>query len=101
MKPSTPTPETIPMDLEEHKRLIAYELWESEGRPEGKAEEHWNQACLVVMSLQDEANTTQPDWLLRQEIAPTPIATKSPESKKQAAEPIDVNRRRMAERNAA
>jgi Protein of unknown function (DUF2934) len=98
MEPSITTPETTPMDLEEHKRRIAYELWENEGRPEGKAEEHWNQACLVVMSLQDE---TSPDWLQRQEAAATPIMAKTAESKKQTAQPIDVARRRLVERSAA
>jgi Protein of unknown function (DUF2934) len=62
------TPEKTPtdIDVEEQKRQIAYQLWEEEGRPEGKAEEHWARACLVVMNFgEDGANA--PAWLQRQQ----------------------------------
>ncbi len=29
---------------QEHVRLRAYQLWEEEGRPDGKAMDHWSQA---------------------------------------------------------
>jgi maltose alpha-D-glucosyltransferase/alpha-amylase len=32
------------MDYEDALRLRAYYLWEAEGRPDGRAEEHWDQA---------------------------------------------------------
>lgn len=54
-------------DLEAQKQSIAYQLWEDEGRPEGKAEEHWAKACLVVMSLTDGEAASSPEWLKRQE----------------------------------
>lgn len=31
-------------DIERRIRERAYEIWESEGRPEGRSEDHWKQA---------------------------------------------------------
>lgn len=64
--PSTPN-ETPEPDLEQQKQLIAYQLWEDDGCPEGRAEEHWQQACLVVMSLGEGETATPPLWLKRQD----------------------------------
>jgi len=36
------------MDKERRIRDIAYQLWEDEGRPAGKAEEHWRRARELV-----------------------------------------------------
>jgi hypothetical protein len=62
--PRTPI-ETPELDLEQQKQLIAHQLWEDEGRPEGKAEAHWEQACLVVMSLVEGEAAASPVWLKR------------------------------------
>ena len=35
-------------DREQRIREHAHRLWESEGRPEGRHEEHWRQACVAV-----------------------------------------------------
>lgn len=35
-------------------RQIAYQLWEAEGRPEGKAQEHWQQANILIRTLEKE-----------------------------------------------
>jgi Protein of unknown function (DUF2934) len=65
------TPKDTPeLDLEQRKQAIAYQLWEDEGRPEGKAEEHWAQACLVVMSMAEGEALPSPIWLKRQDNAP-------------------------------
>lgn len=48
------------LDIEERKRQIAYALWEEEGRPEGRAEAHWQEACSQI-----EAELQDPDWLKR------------------------------------
>lgn len=40
-------------DLQERVRARAHLLWEQEGRPEGKAEEHWRRAASLVESEQD------------------------------------------------
>jgi hypothetical protein len=44
-------------DLHERIRQRAYQLWEQEGRPEGRAESHWQQAEAEVagLNLADEA----------------------------------------------
>ncbi|MBF0327511.1 MAG: DUF2934 domain-containing protein [Alphaproteobacteria bacterium] len=35
-------------ELEDRIRQRAYELWEREGRPEGRALQHWDQAAREV-----------------------------------------------------
>jgi hypothetical protein len=64
--PRTPK-ETPEFDLEQQKQAIAYQLWEDEGRPEGKAEAHWEQACLVVMTVGESELPASPVWLKRQD----------------------------------
>jgi hypothetical protein len=70
--------ETPELDMEAQKQSIAYQLWEDEGRPEGKAEEHWQQACLVVMSLSEGEIGPSPIWLKRQEQVRVPEAKVEP-----------------------
>ena len=36
------------MHNEERIRQRAYELWEQEGKPEGRQGEHWKQACREI-----------------------------------------------------
>jgi hypothetical protein len=76
--------DTPELDMEQRKQAIAYQLWEDEGRPEGKAEEHWQQACLVVMSLTDEETTASPIWLKRDD-RPAAEQTAPSESKRTPA----------------
>jgi len=33
------------MNLEDRIRELAHRIWEGEGRPEGRHEEHWERAC--------------------------------------------------------
>jgi hypothetical protein len=33
---------------EERIRELAYQIWESEGRPHGQAARHWEMACVLV-----------------------------------------------------
>jgi Protein of unknown function (DUF2934) len=62
----TPVTNLISMDeMEDRKRALAYQMWEEEGRPEGKAEEHWDRACLLVMELDSEVHAEKPGWLKR------------------------------------
>lgn len=37
-------------NLEQRIRDLAYQIWEDEGRPEGRAEVHWQQAHELVTS---------------------------------------------------
>ncbi|NJM29008.1 MAG: DUF2934 domain-containing protein [Rhizobiales bacterium] len=94
-------------NLEEQKRLIAYQLWEDEGRPEGKAEEHWSRACELAMSLDEGPGTKgAPEWLQRQQAAQAidPQTAKQAQSAgipPSAEAPLDAIRRRIAERKTA
>ena len=42
-------------DLEERIRQRAYELWEADGRPHGRADEHWARARALVASEAENA----------------------------------------------
>lgn len=98
--------ETIEVGAEERKRQIAYRLWEDEGQPDGKAEEHWLQACLVVMSMDNESKESEieiadPDWLLRQP-EPPPALPEMTAAKPGAPDmTIETIRQRIASRHAA
>lgn len=35
-------------EQDEYIRILAYQLWEAEGRPEGKADKHWQEANILV-----------------------------------------------------
>lgn len=50
----------IPMPTKDEIALCAYLIWEEEGRPPGKATEHWQQANaqLILARLHDKANGT-------------------------------------------
>jgi Protein of unknown function (DUF2934) len=52
-------------ELEGRQRALAYQMWEDEGRPEGKAEEHWDRAGLLMMELDATGKVTNPEWLKR------------------------------------
>ena len=69
MKTPRTLKESPALDLEQQKQAIAYQLWEDEGRPEGKAEAHWEQACLVVMTVGETELPASPVWLKRQDDA--------------------------------
>jgi len=44
------------MDREEEIRVIAYQLWEAEGFPNGREEEHWHKA-VVIWEERNAANS--------------------------------------------
>jgi hypothetical protein len=41
---------------EEKIRVRAYELWEKDGSPEGRADEYWEQARVQISEEESEAN---------------------------------------------
>jgi Protein of unknown function (DUF2934) len=47
-------------DHEERIRMHAYRIWEEEGRPEGRAEVHWNMARDLVAVEGDFDNSIRP-----------------------------------------
>lgn len=76
-KTQTPV-ETAPLNLEDRIRLVAHQMWEDEGRPDGLSDTHWQRACEMI--AQEEA-TAAPDWLQREaEIAPKIEKSESPTS---------------------
>jgi Protein of unknown function (DUF2934) len=89
-------------DIEARKSELAFQFWEEDGRPEGKAEEHWNKACLVLMSMEEEL-ISDPEWLQRNvksENVESPKADQT--SEPQAAETtIESIQRRLVSRAAA
>ena len=46
---------------EEQIRRRAHQMWEAEGRPEGRAEEHWRAAEAEIRGTADKDKMTRPD----------------------------------------
>lgn len=46
-------------DLEHRIRERAYELWEAEGQPEGREDQHWRQAQADITEAQGKAAKTK------------------------------------------
>ncbi|MDB5509902.1 MAG: hypothetical protein JWL93_2371 [Hyphomicrobiales bacterium] len=74
----------------ERVRQKAYELWEKEGRPEGKHEDHWHRAARE----HDVADTTAPNGSLTPDPdtsdiadADTPVPTPAAAGDKPAKKP--------------
>lgn len=66
-------PETAKLPSEERIRAIAYSLWEEEGHPAGRDQEHWYRAVEIAT-----AEMNDPDWLKRQvEAAATRVEAES------------------------
>ncbi|MDX8515378.1 DUF2934 domain-containing protein [Mesorhizobium captivum] len=59
------------MDREERIKRRAYEIWEREGRPKGREQEHWDQA---VQEIEAEGSESE-----RGPVAPGPTAGTAPE----------------------
>ena len=47
-------------------RDLAYAIWEEEGRPEGRADDHWHKAVAIVEAEIAVENMRHPDWLQRE-----------------------------------
>ena len=60
--------ETVTPSRDERVCLTAYQIWEDEGKPEGKSEEHWLRACeMVDAEIAFLENPDLPEWLSHQE----------------------------------
>lgn len=57
------------MDMDQQRRIRerAYEIWEREGRPEGRDREHWQQAAAEIAAAERAAGAS-----LAPEAPPTP-----------------------------
>ncbi|AWJ91229.1 DUF2934 domain-containing protein (plasmid) [Azospirillum baldaniorum] len=48
--------------MDEHRiRHRAYEIWEQEGRPEGRRAEHWERACRELQEEDERAKEQGPE----------------------------------------
>lgn len=48
--------------MDEHRiRHRAYEIWEREGRPEGRRAEHWERACRELREEDERAKEEAPE----------------------------------------
>ncbi|MBK3772749.1 DUF2934 domain-containing protein [Azospirillum sp. YIM DDC1] len=48
--------------MDEHRiRHRAYEIWEQEGRPEGRRAEHWERACRELREEDERAKEDVPE----------------------------------------
>ncbi|MEO9167199.1 MAG: DUF2934 domain-containing protein [Aestuariivirga sp.] len=69
----TVTPEPT---RDERVGLLAYQIWEEEGCPEGRSDDHWLRACeMVDAELAFAENQELPEWLDRQEKKPAAVET--------------------------
>ena len=48
------SPKPLETDETERVRQRAHELWEQEGRPEGRQDEHWARACRELQMEERE-----------------------------------------------
>lgn len=52
------SPASIVATTQAELALRAYQIWQAEGCPEGKAQEHWDQAALAQQQRGREAEAT-------------------------------------------
>lgn len=56
--------------------LLAYQIWEEEGCPDGKADDHWLRACeMVDAEIAFAENQELPEWLDRHDKKPPAVET--------------------------
>lgn len=90
------------VELEDRKREIAYQIWIEEGKPEGLAEQHWEKACLVVMTIAEEPEVNSSKWLKpKAELVATLENTEQPKIPNATALPVGDNRKHPVYRSAA
>jgi Protein of unknown function (DUF2934) len=50
---------TMPGTLEQRIRARAHQIWEQEGRPQGRERDHWEKARILV-SIEDDKSSLKP-----------------------------------------
>ena len=58
---------------DQRTRELAHQIWESEGKPEGQEERHWQMACKLLQSEQQG------------DLQPSPVKIRKPRTKKAAS----------------
>ncbi|WP_126173537.1 DUF2934 domain-containing protein [Altericroceibacterium xinjiangense] len=82
-------------DLEKRIRDRAYEIWENEGRPQGRSEDHWAQARAEFSDARSETG------IAPQEPAAAPPAPKTRSRKAAESEPLAIAKATKASRSRA
>jgi hypothetical protein len=59
-------------------RKFAHQIWESEGKPEGQANRHWEMACLLAEGKTGPADPLEP--LTSPRVSTTSTAAKTPKA---------------------
>ena len=63
--------DTSRLPRDERVAAMAYLIWEQEGRPDGKSDEHWFMACNIIDGEEASADPQGlPSWLNRAEPEP-------------------------------
>src|SRR5436309_3387242 len=81
------------IERDERTRLLAFSIWEEEGRPEGRADIHWQMAAAIVEAQIAVAQMRDPDWLKR--------GLEALAANRTTAEPADIARAPLVQRAAA
>jgi hypothetical protein len=75
---------------EEQVRQVAHEMWEREGRPEGKEKAHWQQAEEIIQRQRQSALQVESDSFAE---ASGPAPTEGASGQRPVARADSVNRR--------
>ena len=51
---------------DERVEMLAFQIWEEAGKPQGRSEEHWYLACEMI-DAEDAMGQPLPAWLNKQE----------------------------------
>jgi hypothetical protein len=94
-------PDTIEVpSAEERTRILAYQLWEDEGCPDGRADDHWARAAELVRAgpaAEAQPFVVEPGWLQRE----LPVAAAKPLSPPEITQTLEQLSRRIAGKSAA
>ncbi|MCZ0961207.1 DUF2934 domain-containing protein [Paracoccus benzoatiresistens] len=69
-------------DHQERIRLRAHEIWESEGRPEGRDADHWSRAEEELRNQLEGDQPSGADMLAGDTAQPQPAQTKKPAARR-------------------
>lgn len=88
------------LNLEDRISVAAHQIWVDEGQPEGRAEDHWFQACKMIAE-EDEAIMAQiePEWLQRSPEIEQTVEEAQPE-KSELSKSIEEIKKRLIGRAA-
>jgi hypothetical protein len=66
-------------------QVRAYELWEQEGRPDGKADEHWHRAATELSNVSPVAGKKPRKKVAAAAVTAAPVTKAAAPAKKKAA----------------